>query len=80
MIMLMKFPALEKIPRKIAETFTQLRALRIAIAVEQYRRDHEERLPGELAELIPDYLSEIPVDPFSGEDMKFLANDQEYIV
>jgi len=55
------------------------RAIRIAVAVERYRRDHDERLPNDLQALVPTYLPAVPVDPFTGTDMRFAKDAGGYI-
>jgi hypothetical protein len=37
----------------------------IALAVALYRADHDGRFPDDLNALVPEYLSQIPLDPFS---------------
>ena len=56
------------------------RALRLVIAVEQYRRDHTEQLPGSLADLEPAYVRAVPVDPFSGHGFLFKREIDGYSV
>jgi hypothetical protein len=55
------------------------RAMRIAVAVERYRRDHGERLPNDLQALVPTYLPAVPVDPFTGKDMRLAKDSGGYI-
>ena len=56
------------------------RAMRIAVAVERYRRDHGEMLPNDLSALLPIYLTSIPIDPFAGKDMRFARDGSGYVV
>lgn len=55
------------------------RNTRIAVAVERYRRD-QHRLPGALADLVPQYLSVVPLDPMSGGPLLFKATADSYTV
>jgi hypothetical protein len=48
----------------------QLRQAKIAIAIERFQR-RENQLPGSLKELVPEYLQEIPLDPFDGKGMRY---------
>jgi len=57
----------------------QLRTARTALAVERYRLA-EGRLPQSLNDLIPDYFSEIPDDPFNGTPLKFRLLEPGYVV
>ena len=51
----------------------------IALALELYRRDHE-TLPGTLDALTPDYLAEVPHDPFSGEPLIYRVEGGDYLL
>jgi hypothetical protein len=42
----------------------------VAVAIERLRRDRN-ALPAQLADLVPQYLREIPVDPYSGQPLLF---------
>ena len=61
-----------------ADHLAVVRATRVVIAVEQYRRDHLEQLPSTLDDLLPAYLPAAPVDPFSGRAMRFLVDEHGY--
>ncbi|TWU29440.1 hypothetical protein [Bythopirellula polymerisocia] len=52
----------------IAET--KRRALLIELALLAYRLDHRE-YPEKLAELVPEYLAKMQLDPYSGEDFQY---------
>lgn len=49
-----------------------------AVAVERFRRDHGGALPAALTELVPRYLADVPVDPYSGTAMLFLPSAHAY--
>lgn len=55
------------------------RSSRVAVAVERFRRDRGD-LPGALSDLVPKYLTEIPVDPFSGHSLVFRPAAGAYTV
>jgi hypothetical protein len=55
------------------------RSSRVAVAVERFRRDRN-RLPGALTDLVPQYLSDIPADPFTGRPLLFQATAGSYTV
>jgi hypothetical protein len=57
-----------------------LRALRLVIALEQFRRDHAEQLPGSLEDLEPAYIRAAPVDPFSGHAFLLKRESDAYSV
>ena len=51
------------------------RAARAAIAVERFKLAHDGRKPSTLTELVPQYLAAIPLDPFSGSELKYRRDD-----
>jgi hypothetical protein len=51
----------------------KLRQARTAIAIERFQR-RENRLPGALEILIPEYMKGIPVDPFDGKAMRYAVD------
>jgi hypothetical protein len=55
------------------------RSSRVAVAVERFRRDHD-RLPAALADLVPQYLREVPEDPFTGRPLLFQATAGSYTI
>ncbi len=63
-----------------AERLALTRAARIVVAVEQYERDHDERLPTSIDGLVPMYLAAAPVDPFSGQPLHLVGDARGYTV
>lgn len=54
-------------------------AIEVAIALELYRRQHQS-YPQQLAELVPNYLPAVPVDPIVGDPLHYrVANGQPLI-
>ena len=51
------------------------RAARAAIAVERFKLAHDGRKPSALTELVPQYLAVVPLDPFSGSELKYRRDD-----
>ena len=51
------------------------RAVRTAIAVERFRLAHDGGKPTALSELVPQYMSAIPLDPFDGSELKYRRDD-----
>ena len=49
-----------------AESLAELRLGATAVALEQYRRAHDNRYPDALSALSPEFLPATPVDPFQG--------------
>ena len=54
-------------------------ALRLGLAAEEYR-DRHGRFPKKLDDLVPDYISAVPVDPFDGKPMRMKRTDHGLIV
>ena len=68
---LTRFEYVERVPinafyGQLAEVKTSRRALLIQIALLLFHRDHD-KYPAALTELVPDYLGELPMDPYSGQ-------------
>lgn len=57
----------------------ELRCALTGIAVERYRRKHD-RWPAALADLVPHFLREVPLDPFDGQPLRYRRDDQGVIV
>jgi hypothetical protein len=57
-----------------------VRAARVVVAVERYRRAHGEAFPDDVSALVPAYLSAVPTDPYSGEGIRFAPADDGYAV
>jgi hypothetical protein len=55
----------------------QLRLARAAIAVERYRIDHG-TLPEGLADCVPEYLEDVPQDPYDGAPLRYRRDASGY--
>lgn len=55
------------------------RASLVAVAIERFRRDRG-AFPAQLSELVPQYLREIPLDPYSGRPLLFRSANYAYTV
>jgi hypothetical protein len=60
-----------------ARATARLDSLQIMTALESYRRD-EGSYPGSIAELSPRFLSQTPLDPFTGEPYRYQQNSDTY--
>lgn len=66
---------------RFLRTKTELRATRIHLAVQLYRKDHNGGVPENLNVLVPNYLSEVPKDPFmENSDMSYRASNGVWTV
>jgi hypothetical protein len=57
--------------RGVLHTSALLREAAIAIAVERYSATHNQELPRTLEQLVPEFLSAVPLDPYDGQPMRF---------
>ena len=57
----------------------QLEVAKTLVAVERHRLAHTS-LPETLGQLVPDYLAEVPVDPFDGRPLRYRRTDQGFVV
>ena len=72
--------ALEGIVREAAETLARTRASAAAVAVARYRQAHDGTLPVSLQALIPEYLAAPLVDPYTGNELKYVHDGASYKV
>ena len=73
----MILPALGKAAQKEARITAHLRLARVALALERYRHANKE-LPAELTALVPEYLPEIPTNPFDGSPINYSPHIQGF--
>ncbi len=66
------------LPRE-AEISAQIRLTITALAVERFRLAHGE-LPENLNELMPQFLSAVPVDPFDGHPLRYHRLEKGYVI
>jgi len=64
-------PSLKNVAARFAAYEARRQAALTAIAVERFRLEHEGQLPETLAEIVPGYLSAIPLDPFDGKPLRY---------
>lgn len=64
-------PDLTKAAEITATSIAKIRAAVTGIAVERYRRAHENALPDSLKALVPQFLAGVPVDPFDGQPIRY---------
>ncbi len=71
------------LPRSItrhADHIAWLRITQTALAVERYRLAHTNSLPDELGQLVPDFLSSVPSDPYDGKPVRFKKLNAGFVV
>jgi hypothetical protein len=62
----MMVPAFHNARAKHLETIAELRATRIVLAIDLYEREHK-KPPEKLADLVPAFLPDVPMDPFAND-------------
>jgi hypothetical protein len=55
----------------IADRLALTRAASTLLALELYRRAHDNRLPDAMSGLVPEYLPAVPIDPYSGQEIRY---------
>ncbi len=66
----MQTPPIDSYHRRACREYSRYRTLRTGLAVELYLRKHG-KLPETLEELIPEFLPDIPVSPFTREPLRY---------
>ncbi|MFW6151896.1 MAG: hypothetical protein ACOC6C_02875 [Verrucomicrobiota bacterium] len=69
----MLLPASQTVVKQKCNTAVSHRATTILIALDRYRMTHD-RLPSELASLVPQFLSAVPRDPYDGKPMRYVPD------
>jgi hypothetical protein len=60
-------------------TTGQVRAARVGLAAERYRLGHG-AFPERIEQLVPEYLSEVPEDPFDGEPLRYVITEEGVVI
>jgi hypothetical protein len=76
----MLLPALAKAIHKAAEAQARIRLAQTAVAIERYRRAHDNQPPTDLAQLVPTYLPEVPSDPFDNKPLRYAVKGSGYLL
>jgi hypothetical protein len=63
-----------------ADIIAQVRVTRTALAVERWRLAYNGNVPKALAELVPDFLSSVPNDPFDERPLRYKKLAHGYVV
>ena len=54
----------------------ETRTVRVAIAIKRWQLQHPGQIPAQLEDLVPEYLTSIPADPWDGSPLRWSAADQ----
>jgi hypothetical protein len=63
-------PACQKVAANYYRTQARLQCTIVGLAMERYRMK-QDRWPNQLADLVPQYLAQVPTDPFDGKPLRF---------
>lgn len=63
-----------------ARTHADCRITDVFIAVERFRRNHDRQQPPSLEALVPDFLPELPIDPFDGLPLRFRLDSTDVVI
>ena len=72
-------PTLGRIMRNDLAHMTKLRVAALALAVERYRLANG-KLPEQLADMLPELLETIPLDPYDGKPLRYGRLDPGFVV
>ncbi len=72
-------PAVDRLLSAIQRAQTQFRCMAVALAAERYRQERG-RWPATLEKLVPDYLGEVPPDPYDNKSLRFRWLDDGVLV
>jgi hypothetical protein len=73
-------PPLEKARGKLVALEARRWCALVAVAVERYRVEKAGALPEKLQDLIPQFLSVLPADPYDGQPLRYGRRPQGYVV
>jgi hypothetical protein len=76
----MLLPALSRTMQRDGDHTARIRTAQTAVAVERFRRAHNDGVPNDLNELVPTYLASVPGDPFDGQPLRFKRLTNGYVV
>lgn len=72
-------PAIDRVSDAQVRSTAEARSAVVGIACERFRVKHN-RWPNDLAELVPGFLAAVPLDPYSGEPLRFAKSDAGCVV
>jgi hypothetical protein len=72
-------PPISRSVQREASTQAQMRLATTALAIERFRLDRG-RLPADLNELMPQFLLEMPKDPFDGASLRYKSLARGYVI
>ena len=64
------FPSVDKVLQTVSLAEVESSATYVSFALKLYHQQHGE-LPDTLVALVPEYIREVPMDPFDGEPLRY---------
>lgn len=75
----MLLPSLDAMAHAVGRGTARREVARTAVAIERYRRA-KRRLPADLDELVPDFMTQTPLDSFTGGPLHWTVTNDEYCI
>ncbi|MEN6578461.1 MAG: hypothetical protein ABFD90_19100 [Phycisphaerales bacterium] len=72
-------PAVARVEMLDSRARVHLDLARTALAVERHRLATGD-VPGQLTDLVPDYLQQVPIDPFDGQPIRYRRTEPGYVL
>src|SRR5260370_1755034 len=73
-------PAITRVLDVHDRQLASIRCARTALAAERFRMAHQGKWPKQIADLAPDFLTEVPIDPFTDDPLEMDYRDGVLIV
>jgi type II secretory pathway pseudopilin PulG len=73
-------PALQKYLERVAMDEALRATALTGIAIDRYRLDHGGTFPARLDALVPQYMDDVPVDPFDSHPLRFIVRNNEALI
>ncbi|QQL44393.1 hypothetical protein [Sulfuriroseicoccus oceanibius] len=66
--------------RNVLSTNSSRDLTQLALAIRLYQADNDKALPDSLEKLVPDYLAQLPVDPFASRPYRFRVVGDDFVL
>jgi hypothetical protein len=73
-------PALQQTFGRADEHSARMRVVETALGVERFRLAHSGALPNKLADLVPEFLAAVPLDPYDAQPLRYKTLPRGYVV
>jgi hypothetical protein len=76
----MLLPALSRLENRFGRFEACRRSALVAVTVQRFRLGHHGNLPNNLGSLMPNFLQQVPADPFDGQPLRFRPRQSGFVV